>query len=275
MQLQPPGFAGTVFLLANRELGARLRSPWLYAVASLICLIAFFYGGGFRRSFETETVLVTTDPLAALNVMVMAVLAGVLGLRLATSIAWEREHRTLEVLLAGPVSPEAILAAKFAGEIVVLAMLTVTHIAYLLLAQPLGPGVIGPADAAAIGRMPLHALPLLALGLLVSTWAKTVRGAVMAYLSILALLIVHEIVLAALTAQSPQDLSLAGAWVRRILTAADTVIDPLSAVARIADLTTGLSVQTPLTPAQTGMALALTAATLAAAALALRARGAS
>ena len=87
VQLRPLGFAGTVLLLANRELGARLRSPWLYAVASLICLIAFFYGGGFRRSFETETVLVTTDPLAALNVMVVAVLAGVLGLRLATSTA--------------------------------------------------------------------------------------------------------------------------------------------------------------------------------------------
>jgi ABC-type transport system involved in multi-copper enzyme maturation permease subunit len=272
--LRPPGLVGTILLLTNRELAARLLSPWLYAVASLICLIAFFYGGGFLRGFETESVLVTTDPLAALNAVVVAVLAVVLGLRLAASLAWEREHRTMELLLVGPVPHEAILLAKFCAELLLLVLLMVVYAAYLLLAQPLGAGVIGLADAAAIGRMPLHALPLLALGLLAAAWARSVRGAVVVYLAILVTLVLFEIVLGALMARQPQELSVAAAYLRGVMSAAATVIDPVSAVSRLADLAEGLTVQTPLPAARTLMAIALAVATLALAALVSRARGA-
>jgi ABC-type transport system involved in multi-copper enzyme maturation permease subunit len=272
--LRPPGLVGTILLLTNRELAARLLSPWLYAVASLICLIAFFYGGGFLHGFETESVLVTTDPLAALNAVVVAVLAVVLGLRLAASLAWEREHRTMELLLAGPVPPEAILLAKFFTELLLLVLLMVVYAAYLLLAQPLGAGVIGLADAAAIGRMPLHALPLLALGLLAAAWARSVRRAVVVYLAILVTLVLFEIVLGALMARQPQELSVAAAYLRGVMSAAATVIDPVSAVSRLADLAEGLTVQTPLPAARTLMAIALAVATLALAALVSRARGA-
>lgn len=272
--LNPPGLVGTTLLLTRRELAARLLSPWLYIVASLICLIAFFYGGGFLRSFETESVLVTTDPLAALNAVVVAVLAVVLGLRLATSLAWEREHRTMELLLVGPVSHEAILLAKFCAELILLVLLMVVYAAYLVVAQPLGAGVVGLADAAAIGRMPLHALPLMALGLLVSAWARSVRGAVVAYLAIVVILALFEIVLGLLTARQPQELSLAAAYLRSVMSVAATVVDPVSAVSRLADLAAGLTVQTPLPASRTLMAVALAVGTLALAALVSRARGA-
>jgi ABC-type transport system involved in multi-copper enzyme maturation permease subunit len=272
--LRPPGHLGIALLLMRRELAARLMSPWLYAVASLVCVIAWFYGGGFLRAFETESVLVTTDPLAALNVIVVVVLGVVLGLRLAASLAWEREHRTLEVLLAGPVSHGAILLAKFCVELLLLALLVAIYAAYLLVAQPLGAGVVGPGDAAAIGRMPLHALPVLALGLLASAWARSVRGAVVAYLAIILLLGLFEIVLGMLLARQPQELGLVAVYLRGIMSAAAPVIDPVSAVARLADLTQGLTVQTPLPVLRTLMAVGLALVTLALATLVSRARGA-
>jgi ABC-type transport system involved in multi-copper enzyme maturation permease subunit len=272
--LRPPGHLGIALLLMRRELAARLMSPWLYAVASLVCVIAWFYGGGFLRAFETESVLVTTDPLAALNVIVVVVLGVVLGLRLAASLAWEREHRTLEVLLAGPVSHGAILLAKFCVELLLLALLVTIYAAYLLVAQPLGAGVVGPGDAAAIGRMPLHALPVLALGLLASAWARSVRGAVVAYLAIVLLLGLFEIVLGMLLARQPQELGLVAVYLRGIMSAAAPVIDPVSAVARLADLTQGLTVQTPLPVLRTLMAVGLALVTLALATLVSRARGA-
>jgi len=273
-KLYPPGLVATTLLLTSKEIAGRLLSPWLYAVASLICLIAFFYGGGFLRGFETESVLVTTDPLSALNAIVVAVLAVVLGLRLAASLAWEREHRTLEVLLVGPVSHEAILLAKFAAELLVLALLMVLYAIYLLAAQPLGAGVVSLADAAAIGRMPLHALPLLALGLLASAWARSVRGAVVCYLAVIVVFALFEIVLGLLMAHQPQELSLAAGYLRGVMSAAASVVDVVSAVSHLADLIEGLTVQTSLAASRTLMALALALATLALAALVSRARGA-
>lgn len=259
----------------RRELTARLSSFWFYAVASLTCVITWFYGGAFLRGFETETVLVTTDPLAVLNVIVIGVLGVVLGLRLAISLSWEREHRTLEVLLVGPASHEAIVLAKFCVELLLLALLVAIYVLYLLIAQPLGAGVIGSSDALAIGRMPLHAMPLLALGLLASAWARSVRGAVATYIAVILALGLFEAVLGILAARQPQELSLAAAYLRSTMSALAPFIDPASAVSRLVDLTQGLSVQTPLSALRTLMALLLTLVTLALAALVSRARGAA
>jgi ABC-type transport system involved in multi-copper enzyme maturation permease subunit len=274
LALSPPGFLGTTLLLVGRELRAKLASPWLYAVASIVCLSAWAYGAGFAQTFETESVLVTTDPLMALNVLVVAFLGIVLGLRLSSSIAWEREHRTLEVLVVGPVSFEAIVLAKFLVELCVFAVLIAIYVLYLLMAQPLGVGVIGWVEALSVGRMPLHALPTLALGLLVSSLARTVRGAVVVYLVVVAGLGLFEIVLGFLLAQPPEELSLAEAYFRAALQGAAAFLHPASAIARLADLANALTAQAPPLALQPLLALALTAATLAAATILSRLRGA-
>jgi hypothetical protein len=102
----------SIVILTRRELRSRLGSVWFYIVATIPCLLAVMFGGGFLRAFETETVLVSADPLLGLNTAVLAFLAIVLGLRLSSSLAWEREHRTLEVLLVGPVGYTSILAIE-------------------------------------------------------------------------------------------------------------------------------------------------------------------
>jgi ABC-type transport system involved in multi-copper enzyme maturation permease subunit len=269
-----PSFLRTTFLLLRREAAARLGSPWFFFVASVVCLIAWAYGAGFSHTFQTESVHVTTDPLIALNIFVVSFLGIVLGLRLASSIAWEREHRTLEVLVVGPVSFEAVVLAKFLVELCVFAVLMAIYFAYLLMAQPLGAGVIDVGIALSAGQMPFYALPTLALGLLVSAWSRTVRGAVLVYLVLVVFLSAFEIVLALLLSRPPEQLSLGAAYVRSALQSAATILDPVSAIARLGDLTKGLTAQAPVLAADTLHALALTALTLALAAIVSRARGA-
>lgn len=271
---RPPGLPGVTLLLFAREAAARLASPGFYVVASLVCVIAWFYGAGFARTFVTESVLVTTDPLMGLNIMVVTFLGLVLGLRLAYGIAWEREHGTFEVLVAGPASFEAVVLAKFLVELCVCAAIIAIYILYLLVAQPLGAGVIDVGTAMSVGRMPLHALPTLALGLLISAWAATVRGAVLVYLVVVAALSTFELVLAMLLAREPSELSLGAAYLRSAMQSADTIVDPISPMARLEDLAAGLVAQVPLSSSDTWQALALAAAVLVLAALLCRVRGA-
>jgi ABC-type transport system involved in multi-copper enzyme maturation permease subunit len=272
--LRNPGFLQTTFILLRREVAGKLGSPWFYVVASVICMLAWAFGAGFAQTFETESALVTTDPLMPLNIMVVSFLAIVLGLRLASSIAWEREHRTLEVLVVGPVPFEAIALAKFLAELCVFAALLAIYFAYLLLAQPLGAGVIDSAGALSAGQMPLHALPTLALGLLVSALSRSVRGAVLVYLAIVVFLGVFEIVRGVLLSRPPEQLSLGAAYLRSALQSAARMLDPASAIAQLANLTRGLAAQEPLLAADALHALILTALTIGLAAVLSRVRGA-
>lgn len=272
--LAPPGAFATTLLLAERELRSRLGSVWFWAVASITCLMAWLYGAGFLASFETESVLVSTDPLMALNAMVVIFLGVVLGLRLAASMAWEREHRTLEVLLIAPVGWGAIVAAKFMVELVVLLLLVALYAAYLVLAQPLGAGVIGMPELAGLALIPAFALPIMALGLLTGAVLGTVRAAVVVFLVVVGILAAFEIIHGALTAQAVDQMSLTGLYARHALDLADPVLRLTSPVAQLAMPVQAIAFQAPLTAAEAGHALLQALALLVLAALLGRARGA-
>lgn len=272
--LRPPSFLRTTWLLLGREAGSKLGSPWVYGVATIVCLFAWIFGAGFLQAFETETVLVTNDPLMPLNVLVVIFLALVLGVRLATSLAWEREHRTLEVLLVGPVSPDAVLLAKFLAEVLVLACLFGVYVLYLMAAQPIGYGVIDLATVRSAGTMPVHALPLMAFALLVSAGARTVRGAVVAYLSAVLVLAGFDAGVGILRSIPPEDLSLAATYLRAGLETAAGLVDPVSPTARLAELVVAWRAQVPIQPGQALHAAGLSAAFLVAGAVLNRLRGA-
>lgn len=268
-----PGVLSVTLLLTGREVWAKLTSVWFFLVASAVCLMALAYGSGFQHSFETETVVVTADPLQVLNVLVVVFLGLVLGLRLASALAWEKEHRTLEVLLVGPVTQAPVVMAKFLAELCVLAVLIALYWAYLLLGQPLGAGVIGLADTAPVWRLVVMVLPVMALGLLVSSFMASVRGAVVVFLALAGALIAFEAVLAWLTLSPPQDLSLTMLYLRAGMQKVALVTHLISAVACLADLAMQIANQTALTLRDVAQAAGLTLATLAASVLVLKLRG--
>lgn len=270
----PPGALGVSLLVFEREARAKLTSPWFYVVASVVCLISWAYGAGFQQTFVSESVLVTTDPLMALNIAVVVFLSVVLGLGLAASMAWEREHRTLEVLLVGPVGWGAIIAAKFAAEVAVLILTIVIYAAYLLLAQPLGQGVIGLREVAGLAIIPLFGLPTLALALMVGAFARSVRGAVVLFLVVVAVLMAFELALGVLDATDTAQLSLFALYLRAALEALAPIVRPVSAMAELARPIEAVIAQGQISSMEAAWALVLSLFTLVFANVVGRARGA-
>lgn len=233
LDLKPPGFIRQTVLLVRRETAAKFHVIWFWLVATVIALMAYAYGSGFQSSFQTESVIVAADPLAGLNVAVVIFLGLVLGLRLAGGLSWEREHGTLEVLLVGPASWSAIVLSKYLVEGIVLVGLITLYCSYLLLAQPLGAGVIHIPAFVSLGVSVIFVLPVMGLGLLVSAWAGSVRGAVVAYLSLVSVMAVYEAMLGLLRGMTADEMSLFALYLRAGLESTAPPVHVLSPVAGV------------------------------------------
>ena len=253
-----------LWILTRRELAEKLGSVWLYLLMSLVCLAAILFGNGFIRSFQTETVLVSTGPLAALNAGMLLFLGLVTGVRLASSLSWEREHGTLDVLLVGPATHASVVAAKFVAEVVVLCVILGFYAAFLLAVQPLGRGVLSASDAGALATWSVHVLPTMALGLLVSAAFSTVRGAVIAFLALFTVLAMIEALSIWLAPMAPTDMTLPLLFLRSTFNAAAPALEMVSAVTHLFE-----PVQIYLGRAVTGLAGATASLTLCLATLVL------
>ncbi|NMN71540.1 MULTISPECIES: ABC transporter permease subunit [unclassified Rhizobium] len=274
ISLDPPGRIRRTILLARREVMSKFSSLWFWMVASLLGLMAYSYGGGFQQTFQTESVVVTADPLLGLNTTIVGFLGLVLGLRLACGISWEREHGTLEVLRAGPVSWLDLLVAKFLAEVAVLGALGAIYVAYLLIAQPLGDAMIGPEILLPVLGNMAFVLPVMATGLVVSVLAGTVRMAVVMYLSVLCGLCLYEAVFGLLRAMTVDEMSLFALYLRAALEAAAPFVRPLSPVSGIALLVDNAMHQDVPAIGQSMSSLGLTLLLFAAAWLIARIKGA-
>lgn len=260
-------------LILRRELISQVCAPWFFLIASAACLIAWWYGVGFQAAFQTESVIVAESPLMPLNAAVVTFFGVMLGLRLSTAIAWEREHGTIEVLLSGPVEWPDVMLGKFLSELMALVCFVVIYQAYLLAAQPLGAGVLSVADAAAVGSLILTAMPFMALGLLVSAWARSVRGAVVVYLAAVAGLAAFEVARIWLSMLQPGQASLTALYLRAGIEALAPVMSVVSAASQAAQVFERVSQGAPVGAARLLVALGLTGATLVLGYLLARVRG--
>lgn len=275
LDLKPPGFIRQTVLLVRRETAAKFHAIWFWLVATIIALMAYAHGSGFQNTFQTESVIVAADPLAGLNVAVVIFLGLVLGLRLAGGLSWEREHGTLEVLLVGPVSWSAIILSKYLVEVIMLVGLTALYCSYLLLAQPLGAGVIHLPAFVSLGVSVIFVLPVMGLGLLVSAWAGSVRGAVVAYLSLVSVMAVYEAMLGLLRGMTADEMSLFALYLRAGLESSAPFVHVLSPVAGVGLLVQSAFEQTTPGLAQIASSFGLTIVLLVAARFTARLKGAS
>jgi ABC-type transport system involved in multi-copper enzyme maturation permease subunit len=274
LELNPPGLMRQTVLLVRRETAAKFHAIWFWLVAAVIALMAYAYGSGFQNTFQTESVVVAADPLAGLNVAVVIFLGLVLGLRLAGGLSWEREHGTLEVLLVGPVSWSAVILAKYLVEVIVLGGLMALYCAYLLLAQPLGAGLIHLSVFFSLGGSVIFVLPVMGLGLLVSAWAGSVRGAVVAYLSLVSATAVYEATLGLLRGMTADEMSLFALYLRAGLENTAPLVHVLSPVAGVGLLVQGAFERTTPDLAQIASSVGLTIFLLVAARFTARVKGA-
>ena len=258
-----------LWTLTRHEFTARLRSFWLYILVLTVCFMAILSGNVFQQYFGTQTVSVFSGLLGklgslnALNASVLLFLGLVLGIRLSGSLAWEREHRTLEVLMTGPVRYSAVVVAKFLAELLALLLILSVYGLFLSLGQPPGRGVLSGVEIGILAVWATHVLPALALGLLVSAVFSTVRGAVIAVLVLFTVLASLEALPFWLETMRADELSPAHLYLRSALDTAAPVKRAISALAHLlepARIHLGRSVWTQSGPTA---ALALCLATLA------------
>ena len=121
-------------LLARRDVSAKFADIWIYLLTSLLLAAVAIYGSGFQRAFESETVAVAADPLLPAHAIALVLLGLAVGLRCATSISWEREHRTMEVRLSAQKPDDLslpLLLLRRGLEPVTLALSWVSPVSYL------------------------------------------------------------------------------------------------------------------------------------------------
>lgn len=230
-----PNTFRVIWTLTRRELAVKLSSFWLYGLMSAICLVAALFGGAFIQSFDTENVLVSSGPISALNAGIVLFLGLALGIRLTASLVWEREHRTLDVLLAGPTGHSEIIAAKFIAELLVLMLILVIYLLFLIVGQPLGSAVLTLADAGEIAIWSSFIIPVMAFGLLVSALFSSVRAAVVAFLVVITFLGIYEGLVIWLAPLSPTDMSLSMLYLRSGLESVQKATQWLSPVSHICE----------------------------------------
>ena len=222
-------------ILCWRDMRAKFSSIWLYALASGVCAIVAFFAISFHKAFETETVTVAADPLSAVHGIVLASLGLILGIRAAMALSWEREHRTMEVLLSGPVTIVALVSAKLSAELATLIFLNIVYTIYMAIVRPVGDAWL-LHSIVSYWYLSLLILPMIGLGVAVSALVSTVRGAVVTFVVVcLALGLVEGFTLW-LNGQDANDLSLPVLYVRQTLDVVTGWLSIVSPVAYIADL---------------------------------------
>jgi hypothetical protein len=213
----PPSQFRLFRLMVWRDYRAKFSYVWIYILATVILVITAFAVQSFYRSFETETVQIARDPLLPVHAVVVAALALSFGLRASASVSAERENRTLEVLLAGPVNMMTFVTAKVATELLALISLLVLNATYLLILQPLAGGINVLQGVDNMLRLAVYALPFVGFGLLISSALGSVRTAMIVFTVASLALISLDVYAAWLNVQNPNDLSLSTLYLKAFL----------------------------------------------------------
>ncbi|MBW2313319.1 MAG: ABC transporter permease [Deltaproteobacteria bacterium] len=153
------------FALALHELSERIRDRWVLLGSVLFALMASgvsLYG----RMAEADLNALTGPSLVTLTALLVPLVAMVLS---HDAIVGERDRNTLGLLLSLPVSRMEVVAAKYVGRSIALALSVIVGLGAAM-------GVSGPAGVhtllALMGPTLLLGLAFLSLGMLISTCAR-------------------------------------------------------------------------------------------------------
>jgi ABC-type transport system involved in multi-copper enzyme maturation permease subunit len=231
LHLIPKKSVNVLGALVFAELRSICGSPAVYFLASLICLLTVFLSRDFLRTFHTESVVISSDPLADLQVISVVITGLGLGLRAATAVSWEREHHTLNVLLSTPVTISVFILSKLVREALAFVWIFVIYLCFLaVLTWSEGIGFKG-ADLSDYERVFILVTPVVGTGLLISAITRTVRTSVIIFLVVVLALLTAEGAYRWLALQPASQLSLALLYVREwlaALTRSLTWISPVS-----------------------------------------------
>ncbi len=111
---------GPILAVANTELKIGLRNRWVILSALILLLFALmlaFVGTAPSGTLKVDPLVVTVASLATLSAYLLPLIALLLAF---DAIAGEVDRRTLQLVLATPISTSGFLLGKFLGHLLVL-----------------------------------------------------------------------------------------------------------------------------------------------------------
>jgi len=113
-----------VWIITGKEVRDSLRNRWVLAASVLLAALALslgFLGSSPTGSVKVDPLTVTVVSLSSLSIFLIPLIAMLLSY---DSLIGEIERGTMALLLSYPVSRNQILAGKFIGHLIILALAT-------------------------------------------------------------------------------------------------------------------------------------------------------
>lgn len=234
------------WILFKRDFIGGLLSPAVYIAVTAACLISTFFVINYLNTLNKVSVLVSVDPLNAPLFFAVALMALYIGVISSISITGEREHRTLEVLFYGPVTPWTLVLAKFSYGIAIFLFAQVFFMFYLLIESIFTNLAFGPKTLKTIGVSFFLIWPMVSFSLLLSTALNRVRDAVLFFVGIFLTLTGLQIAYGLLSGIPPESISLFLLYVREGLAILLKGLQWVSPFSYIARATTDMPLSFPL-----------------------------
>lgn len=111
-----------VWTIAASEIRIGLRNRWIILSSTILlvfALVLVLLGSAPAGEVKTDAVTVVVASLSTLSVYLVPLIALLLSF---DAIAGEMDRGTLQLMLASPVSREAVLLGKFVGHVIVLSI---------------------------------------------------------------------------------------------------------------------------------------------------------
>jgi ABC-type transport system involved in multi-copper enzyme maturation permease subunit len=234
------------WILFKRDFVGGLLSPVVYIAVTAACLISTFFVINYLNTLNKVSVLVSIDPLSAPLFFAVALMALYIGVISSISITGEREHRTLEVLFYGPVTPWTLVLAKFSCGIAIFLFAQVFFMFYLLIESIFTNLAFGPKTLKTIGVSFFLIWPMVSFSLLLSAALSRVRNAVLFFVGIFLALTGLQIAYGLLSGIPPESISLFLLYVREGLAILLKGLQWISPFSYIARATTDMPLSFPL-----------------------------
>ena len=113
-----------VWIITGKEVRDSLRNRWVLAAALLLAALALslgFLGSSPTGSVKVDPLTVTVVSLSSLSIFLIPLIAMLLSY---DALIGEIERGTMALLLSYPISRNQILAGKFIGHLIILALAT-------------------------------------------------------------------------------------------------------------------------------------------------------
>ncbi|MFT0531256.1 ABC transporter permease [Castellaniella hirudinis] len=110
------------FILMRKEIRDGLRNRWVLAVALLLAMLALslgFLGSAPTGSVKVDPLTVTVVSLSSLSIFLVPLIAMLLSY---DAIVGEIDRGTMNLLLSYPISRRQVMAGKFLGHLIILAL---------------------------------------------------------------------------------------------------------------------------------------------------------